>query len=95
MNLELFIAQRLRSGNDANKVSSPSVRIAIAGISLGLAVMILSVAIITGFKNEVTQKVTGFGSHIRISNFDSNNSLKVKLSFTILHLLVKFWLIKM
>ena len=74
MNLELFIAKRLRSGNDTNRVSSPSVRIATTGISLGLAIMILSVAIITGFKNEVTEKVTGFGSHIRISNFDSNIS---------------------
>lgn len=76
MNLELFIAKRLRSGDDTSKVSSPSVRIATTGISLGLAVMILSVAIITGFKNEVTEKVTGFGAHIRISNFDSNYSFE-------------------
>jgi lipoprotein-releasing system permease protein len=50
------------------------VRIAIAGIALGLSVMFLSVAIVIGFKKEVRNKVIGFGSHIQISNFDNNTS---------------------
>ncbi|GAB6394643.1 MAG: ABC transporter permease [Bacteroidales bacterium] len=49
-------------------------RIAVTGIALGLAVMILSVAIIVGFKKEVRNKVIGFGSHIQITNLDSNTS---------------------
>jgi len=36
--------------------------------------MILSVAIVTGFKQEIRDKVVGFGSHIQIMNFDSNTS---------------------
>jgi lipoprotein-releasing system permease protein len=44
------------------------------GIAFGLFVMILSVAIVTGFKKEVRNKVIGFGSHIQIVNFDSNSS---------------------
>ncbi len=48
--------------------------IAIFGIALGLAVMIVAVSIITGFKNEISNKVTGFGSHIQILNLDSNLS---------------------
>lgn len=44
------------------------------GIALGLAVMILSVAIVIGFKKEVRNKVIGFGSHIQITNFDNNAS---------------------
>lgn len=76
MNLELYIARRLRTGDKDTRLSTPSVRIATIGIALGLCVMILAVAIITGFKKEVTEKVTGFGAHIRISNFDSNNSFE-------------------
>ena len=55
-------------------MTPPAVRIALLGIALGLAVMILSVAIIVGFKKEVRNKVIGFGSHIRITNFDNNTS---------------------
>ena len=50
------------------------VGIAIFGIALGLAVMIVAVAIITGFKKEISDKVIGFGSHIQILNLDSNLS---------------------
>ena len=76
MNLELYIARRLRTGDKDSRLSTPSVRIATVGIALGLAVMILSVAIITGFKQQVTEKITGLSSHIRVSNFDSNNSFE-------------------
>jgi lipoprotein-releasing system permease protein len=38
--------------------------------------MIISVAVVTGFQNEIRDKVIGFGSHIQISNFDSNNSFE-------------------
>lgn len=48
--------------------------IAIFGIALGLTVMIVAVAIVTGFKKEISNKVTGFGAHIQILNLDSNLS---------------------
>lgn len=76
MNLELYIARRLRTGDKNSRLSAPSVRIATIGIALGLTVMILAVAIITGFKQEVNEKIVGIGSHIRISNFDSNHSFE-------------------
>mgnify|MGYP000134108000 CR=1 FL=1 len=44
------------------------------GIALSLAVMIVAVAIITGFKKEISNKVTGFGAHLQILNMDSNLS---------------------
>lgn len=79
MNVELFIAKRIQFKQDKGKsVSSPAVRIAIAGIALGLAVMIVAVAIVVGFKKEVSRKVIGFGSHIQITNFDSNNSYETQ-----------------
>lgn len=77
MNLELFIAKKIHFRQDGEKkVISPAVQVAIIGIALGLAVMILSVAIIVGFKKEVRNKVIGFGSHIQITNFDSNSSFE-------------------
>lgn len=75
MNTELFIARRIFSDKSVNKgISQPIVTIAIIGIALGLAVMILSVAIVTGFKSEISDKVIGFGSHIQIINYDTNVS---------------------
>jgi lipoprotein-releasing system permease protein len=50
------------------------VNIALFGIILGLVVLILSVAIVTGYKTEVGRKVIGFGSHLQIVNLDSNQS---------------------
>ena len=55
-------------------MTNPVIRVATGGIALGMAVMIVSVMVVTGFRNEITQKVIGFGAHIRINNFDSNNS---------------------
>ncbi|MEG1543824.1 MAG: FtsX-like permease family protein [Tannerellaceae bacterium] len=75
MNLELFIARRIHFSKEGDRqVTPPAVRIAIVGIALGLAVMLLSVAIVIGFKKEVRNKVIGFGSHIQITNFDNNSS---------------------
>ena len=75
MNLELFIARRLFFDKEnKNGISNSVISIAVFGIALGMAVMILSVAVVTGFKEQVRQKVTGFGSHILIGNYDTNNS---------------------
>lgn len=73
MNFEYFISRRIRLKSGAS-FSRPIIKVSIAGIALGLAVMIISVAILNGFQKEIKQKVVGFGSHIQISHFDSNNS---------------------
>jgi ABC-type transport system, involved in lipoprotein release, permease component len=79
MNLELFIARKIHfNKEDGKQATPPAVRIAMVGIALGLAVMMLSVAIMVGFKQEVRGKVAGFGSHIQITNFDSNNSYETR-----------------
>jgi lipoprotein-releasing system permease protein len=75
MNFPYFIAQRLIKGRkEEASFSRPINIIAIIGIATGLAVMILAVAILTGFKQEIREKVVGFGSHIQIMNYDSNIS---------------------
>ena len=52
------------------------VRIAIVAVALGMAVMILSMAVVTGFKKEVTKKMVGMGSHVTITSIYSNRSLE-------------------
>lgn len=75
LNTELFIARRLFSSRDESRhLSSRIVRLAVAGISLGMMVMILAVAIVVGFQNEVEGKVNGFAAHLQIVNYDSNQS---------------------
>lgn len=79
MNLALFISRRIYRDTDGGKqVSRPAVLIAMFGIAIGLAVMIISVAVVIGFKNEVRNKVIGFGSHIQISNFDAVRSYETR-----------------
>jgi len=75
LNTELFIVRRLiGSRKEGRSFSRSIVGIAMFGIALSLAVMIVAVAIVTGFKKEISNKVTGFGAHIQILNMDSNLS---------------------
>lgn len=75
MNLELYIVKRIISKKDnKNSFSRPIVNIATTGISLGLAVMLIAISIMTGFKKEISEKVVGFGSHIQVVNYDGNTS---------------------
>ena len=77
MNLEYFIARRIHFRQDKKHVSRPAVRIAILGISIGMMVMLLSLAIVTGFKQEIRNKTIGFGGHIQLTNYESNNSYEL------------------
>lgn len=74
MNLELFIARRLLGGGKGDSVSVPIVKIAVAGIALGVCVMLLSVFIIMGFKKEITDKLSGFTSHLEVTSCDEDAS---------------------
>ena len=78
MSLSFYIAQRIHfsKGDEAQRVSPPAIRIAIAGIAIGLVVMILSVAIVVGFKREIREKVIGFGGHIQIHAMSSNKTFE-------------------
>jgi len=79
VNLPFFIAKRIHFGSDNKlRVSKPAVRIAMWGIAIGLAVMIITVAIVLGFKQEVRNKLVGFGSHIQITRFDNNSTYEMR-----------------
>lgn len=77
MSLEFFIAKRIHFQQGSQHVSRPAVRIATIGIALGLAVMLISVAVVIGFKQEIRNKTIGFGGHIQITNFDNNNTYEM------------------
>lgn len=70
MNFPLFIARRIYGQQESQKkVSKPAIRIATIGVAIGLAVMIISVCVVLGFKHTIRDKVVGFGSHINIAEF--------------------------
>ncbi len=75
LNFELFITRRVIRKGKYN-LSAPAIRIAVLSIALGLAVMIVSLAILTGFQREIREKVAGFTAHITITSYDFNKSLE-------------------
>ena len=69
MNLPLFVAKKIyHEQGDSRKVSRPAVHIATAGVAIGLAVMIITVSVVLGFKHTIRDKVMGFGGHIQVHN---------------------------
>lgn len=79
MNFPLFIARRIYSDNsDKRKVSRPTIRIATIGVAIGLAVMIVSVCVVLGFKHTIRDKVIGFGGNIQVAEFSTLQNADVK-----------------
>jgi len=66
------------TSGETSQSSSAIVKIAVAGIAIGMAVMLLSVGIVNGFQNEIQQKVIGFGSHLQISMYNTQNAVSEK-----------------
>lgn len=67
MNHELYIARRMKLDNERQK-GSPSLTVALVGIVLAVVVMILSIAIVMGFKGEITGKIMHLDAHLRVTN---------------------------
>lgn len=75
MSLPLFLAKRIYSDKgDRRKVSRPAIHIATIGVAIGLAVMIVTVAVVLGFKHTIRDKVAGFGSHIQVRSLMAMNT---------------------
>lgn len=74
-----YIARRLfQHSDDVKRVSKPAIRIATVGVAIGVATMLISVSIVLAFQNEIRNKVVGFGSHIQVINYDSQNTEQFK-----------------
>ncbi len=75
MKTERFIARRIVFSTEGkNLISRPVIRIATAGISIGFAVMVIAIAIVSGFQHEIREKLIGFNAHVQVSRFDRNLS---------------------
>lgn len=67
MKFERFIARRIYGDRtEDGRFSGPAIRIAVAGIAIGLIVMLISIAVVNGFKREVSAKVIGFGGDAQV-----------------------------
>ncbi len=80
MNLEYFIANRISSKSSDN-FSKPAVKISYISIALGLSLMIISVAVVIGFKASISNKIIGFAAHMQIQGFSNFESMQEKPLF--------------
>ncbi len=79
LNYELIVARRIAfSERKGSMIARPIIRLALVGVALGFAVMVIALSIVTGFKKEISEKVIGFGSHIQISKYAENNSFETQ-----------------
>ncbi|MFN8114722.1 MAG: FtsX-like permease family protein [Bacteroidia bacterium] len=77
MNFSRYIASRiLNKRKEKSTISSPIVTIGVSGIALGVAVMIITMAVVTGFQKQIIEKITTFTSHLQINDYDPNQSLE-------------------
>lgn len=77
MNVPLYIAKRLIFSNQTeHKLLRPIIRISMISVALSIAVMIVTLSVLLGFKQQITEKVTGFLAHVQIVNYDGNTSFE-------------------
>ncbi len=93
MNLPFYLSRKIYGdGEEKQKVSRPAIRIATLGVAIGLAVMIISVSVVLGFKHTIRDKVVGFGGHIQVANFmtlESNEAYPIMVNDTVLNVLTE------
>ncbi|MBO4567547.1 MAG: ABC transporter permease [Bacteroidales bacterium] len=75
MNAATFISKRIFSLSKEN-LSSTVMRIAVASVALGIAIMLISIAVVVGFKNQIKDKVIGFVAPIHIQALNQNESIE-------------------
>lgn len=94
MNLPLYIAKIIYyNQDDKKKVSRPAIKIASVGVAIGLAVMIITISVILGFKHTIENKVIGFGNHIQVLNSQTMhgvNHVPITLDDNLLNLIQSF-----
>ena len=70
-----FIADRIFSLSKEN-LSSTVMRLAVASVALAIIVMLISWAVVVGFKNQIRDKVIGFVAPIHVQSLDKNESVE-------------------
>jgi lipoprotein-releasing system permease protein len=75
--LTTWVARKLMKGGSQG-MAGPAVKVATAAVAMGVAIMIVSIAVGTGFKREIRNKIVGFGGHLQIASLDLNSSMETK-----------------
>ena len=75
MNASTFISKRIFSLSKEN-LSSTVMRIAVTSVALGIAIMLISIAVVVGFKNQIKDKVIGFVAPIHVQALNQNESIE-------------------
>lgn len=74
---ERYVARRMsREMKGGHEMVRPAIVVATVGIALGLAVMLVAMSVVVGFKREVRNQVIGFGSHIQLMSIEGYDDLK-------------------
>ena len=78
-----FVAKRIYQGGEAGRVSASAVRIATAGVAIGILVMLISICVTVGFQREIKERIASLIGHVQVINSQSQYrtySLPVQLT---------------
>lgn len=78
MDFSYFVGKKIATSSEKS-FTRLIIRLAVAGVALSIAVMLLAVGVVKGFQNQIRNKVIGFDGHIHIRNLDLNQSRELKL----------------
>jgi lipoprotein-releasing system permease protein len=68
MTFELFVAKRYLTARRKQAFISVITTISVGGIAIGVAALVIAIALITGFQGDVQEKILGATSHIMVSD---------------------------
>lgn len=71
MSVSAFISKRLSLRSGEKRSLSPAIVVAVAGVAVAFAVMMLSIAVVGGFKSEITRKIMGFDAQVSVIPLES------------------------
>jgi lipoprotein-releasing system permease protein len=75
LNFSFYIAKRIFKSKDRKHTfSNPIIKIGVTGIALGVAVMIVTLSIITGFQNQIKEKISTFSAHLQVHDYNKSSS---------------------
>lgn len=78
-----FVAKRIYQGGEAGRASASAVRIATAGVAVGILVMIISICVTIGFQRVIKGRVASLVGHIQVVNSETlyrNNPAPIEVS---------------
>lgn len=82
MKVDLFIARRLKLKERGSRRSTVSLRVATVGVAFAIAIMLLTIAIVTGFKRQITDKIVGFEAELTVTAYEAGYAAEAPIKLT-------------